>query len=70
MTLAVRSDKAVTTNLQILDVSGKIVKQTRTNINNGNTNIIIDVNSLPQGEYMLMSTDPSVRINKKFLVAR
>lgn len=70
MTLVVRSERAVTTNLQILDMNGRIVKQMRTNINNGNTNIIIDVNSLPQGEYMLMSSDPSVRINKKFVVAR
>ena len=70
MTLVVRSDRAVTTNLQILDMNGKMVKQMRTNINNGNTNIVIDVNSLPQGEYMLMSSDPSVRINKKFVVAR
>jgi len=70
MTLVVRSDRATTTNLQILDMNGRIVKQMRTVINNGNTNIIIDVNSLPQGEYMLMSTDPSVRITKKFTVAR
>jgi hypothetical protein len=70
MTLVVRSDRAVTTNLQILDMNGRMIKQIRTNINNGNTNIIIDVNSLPQGEYMLMSTDPSVRITKKFTVAR
>jgi hypothetical protein len=70
MTLVVRSDRAVTTNLQILDMNGRVIKQLRTNINNGNTNIIIDVNSLPQGEYMLMSTDPSVRITKKFTVAR
>ncbi|TMI64784.1 MAG: T9SS type A sorting domain-containing protein [Bacteroidetes bacterium] len=70
ITLVVRSDRAVTTNLQILDLNGRTVKQLRTNINNGNTNIIIDVNSLPQGEYMLMSTDPSVRINKKFVIAR
>jgi hypothetical protein len=70
ITLVVRSDRAVTTNLQILDLNGRAVKQLRTNINNGNTNIIIDVNSLPQGEYMLMSTDPSVRINKKFVIAR
>jgi hypothetical protein len=70
ITLVVRSDRAATTNLQILDMNGRAVKQLRTNINNGNTNIIIDVNSLPQGEYMLMSTDPSVRINKKFVIAR
>jgi hypothetical protein len=70
MTLVVRSDRAATTNLQILDMNGRVVKQIRTNINNGNTNIIIDVNTLPQGEYMLLSTDPAVRITKKFTIAR
>jgi hypothetical protein len=70
ITLVVRSDKAATTNLQILDVNGRMVKQVRTNINNGNTNIAIDVSSLPQGEYILISADPSVRIAKKFVVAR
>ena len=70
MTLVVRSDRAVTTTLQIMDAGGKMVKQLRTNINNGNTNIIIDVSSLAQGEYMLMSTEPTIRINKRFVIVR
>jgi hypothetical protein len=53
-----------------MDAGGKMVKQLRTNINNGNTNIIIDVSSLAQGEYMLMSTEPTIRINKRFVIVR
>ncbi|MEI2740190.1 MAG: T9SS type A sorting domain-containing protein [Chitinophagaceae bacterium] len=70
LNVVIKSDKAVKTDLQILDMSGRIVQRTSTQINKGNNNIKLDVSQLPGGQYMLVSSDASVMINKKFTVIR
>ena len=70
LNVIIKSDKAVKTDLQVVDVSGRIVRRVNTQINKGNNNIVLDVNSLPGGQYMLVSSDPSVIINNKFTIVR
>jgi hypothetical protein len=70
LNVVVKSDKSVKTDLQVLDMSGRIVLRTNTQINKGNNNIKLDVSQLPGGQYMLVSSDPTLLINKKFTVIR
>ena len=70
LNVVIKSDKAVRTDLQIVDVSGRIVSRTNTQVNKGNNNIILNVDNLPAGQYMLVSSDPSVVINKKFMIIK
>ncbi|MBK9939805.1 MAG: hypothetical protein IPP02_15760 [Chitinophagaceae bacterium] len=58
------------TDLQVLDMTGKIVQRTIIQINKGNNNIVLDINNLPGGQYLLVSSDPAVLINKKFTIVR
>jgi hypothetical protein len=70
LTVVIKSDQAVRTELQIVDISGRIVSRTVTQINNGNNNFVLNVSELPGGQYLLTSSDPSIIINKKFTVLR
>jgi hypothetical protein len=70
LTVVIKSDKAVRTDLQILDMNGRIVRRNTTEIRTGNNNIRMDVSVLAAGEYILVSSDPSILINKKFTVVR
>jgi hypothetical protein len=70
LNVVIKSDQALKTDLQIVDISGRIVSRTATQINKGNNNIILNVNELPGGQYVLTSSDPSIIINRKFTVMR
>lgn len=70
LNVAISHDKAVRTELQIVDMSGRIVKRQAVVINNGNTNFTLDVSTLAMGEYMLTSSDKTILLNKKFTIAR
>lgn len=70
LTVVIKSDQAVKTDLQIVDINGRTVSRTVTQINKGNNNITLNVSQLPGGEYILSSSDPSIIINRKFTVIR
>ena len=70
LNIVVQSDKELKTDLQVLDMTGKIVQRTIIQINKGNNNIVLDINNLPGGQYLLVSSDPAVLINKKFTIVR
>ncbi len=70
LTVVIKSGKAIRTDLQIIDINGRTVSRTVTQINKGNNNIILNVSELPAGQYLLTSSDPSIIINKKFTVLR
>lgn len=70
LNVIIKSDIAVKTELQILDMSGRIVSRTVAQVSKGNNNIILNVNDLPGGQYMLVSSDASIVINQKFTVIR
>ena len=70
LNVIIKSDIAVKTELQILDMSGRIMSRTVTQVNKGNNNIVLQVNDLPGGQYMLVSSDASIIINQKFTVIR
>jgi hypothetical protein len=71
LTVAIRASRAARVNLNVIDATGRIVlRQSNTTINAGNNNILLDVHNLPAGDYILVSSDPSVYINQKFVIAR
>lgn len=70
LNIAVRSDKMIRTDLQVIDMSGRIVKRQSVVINNGNTNLTLDLSNLPSGEYLLTGSDQTLPLNKKFTIAR
>ena len=70
LSVLIKSDKLINTNLLIMDLNGKLLQRIPTQINNGNNNIRIDIRNLAGGQYMLTSSNPDVKINKKFVVAR
>ena len=70
LNVIIKSDIAVKTELQILDMSGRIMSRTVAQVNKGNNNIVLQVNDLPGGQYMLVSSDASLVINQKFTVIR
>jgi Secretion system C-terminal sorting domain len=70
LSVVIRSDKSVRTDLQIVDMKGTVLRRIPTQINNGNTNINIVVTELPAGQYLLRSADPAITINKKFTIIR
>ncbi len=70
ITLAIKSDKAIKTDLQIIDASGRIVQKLSTSLMIGTTNIPIDVSKMAAGEYLIVSTNPNFKLTKKFIVVR
>jgi hypothetical protein len=70
LTVVIKSDKAVRTELQIMDINGKLLRRIPTQINSGSNNISLNVKDLAAGQYLLTSSDPELPINKKFVVAR
>jgi Secretion system C-terminal sorting domain len=70
LTVVIKSDKAVRTDLQMIDMSGKIVSRIPTQVNSGNNTINLNVSKLAAGQYMLVSSDGGVLVNKKFTIIR
>lgn len=68
LTVVIKSDKAIRTDLRIVDMAGKVVRTIPTQINSGNNTINLDVSKLAAGQYILGSSDPALQLNNKFTV--
>ena len=68
LNIVVRTDKAVKTQLEIYDASGRLVKKINTAIISGNNNIPVSLLGLANGQYVIRSTDPLLPLNKKFTI--
>jgi hypothetical protein len=70
LTVVIRSDKAIRTDLQMIDMAGKVVNRIPTQVNSGNNTINLNVSKLAAGQYILVSSDGGVLVNKKFTIIR
>ncbi len=70
LSVVIRADNASRTELQIMDMLGKTLQRVPAQINRGNNNFNLNVSDLPAGQYMLVGSDPSIQINKKFTIIR
>jgi hypothetical protein len=70
LTVVIKADRAVRTDLQIIDMSGKTVSRIPTQVNSGNNTINLNVANLPAGQYILVSSDATLQLNKKFTILR
>lgn len=68
LTVVIKSDRAIRTDLRIVDMAGKVVRTIPTQINSGNNTINLNVSQLAAGQYILGSSDPSLQLNNKFTV--
>ena len=68
LNIVVRTDKAVKTQLEIYDASGRLVKKINAAIILGNNNIPVSLLGLANGQYVIRSTDPLLPLNKKFTI--
>jgi hypothetical protein len=70
LNVVIKSDKSVRSDLLLIDMKGSIVKRIPVQINKGTTNINVITSELTSGQYLLRSADASVKIDKKFTIAR
>jgi len=70
LNVVIRSEINTRTEIQILDINGRSLRRVAVQINKGNNNIQLNVSNLPAGQYMLVGSDPSIQINKKFTIIR
>jgi hypothetical protein len=70
LTLVVNSDKAIKTNVYVVNNNGIVVMNVPLTMNKGINNFILDVNHLSQGQYYLQSDKAGVKINHSFTIAR
>jgi hypothetical protein len=70
LTLVVNSDKAIKTNVFVVNNNGIVVMNVPLTINKGINNFTLDVNHLSQGHYFLQSNKDGVKINHRFSIAR
>lgn len=70
LNVVIRSEINTRTEIQILDINGRSLRRVAVQINKGNNNIQLSVGNLPAGQYMLVGSDPSIQINKKFTIIR
>ena len=70
LNVAVRTDKAIRTTFEIYDMSGRVVKRHAVNLTVGSNSIPLNVGHLSSGEYIIRSTDGTLKLNQKFTIVR
>ncbi len=70
VTVTINSQQSAKTELQLIDASGKIVLKQTATIVNGVNNIILDIHNLASGNYILVSSDAALYLNKRIIVSR
>jgi hypothetical protein len=70
LTLVVNLDKAVKSNVYVVDNNGRVVMSLPLTMNKGVNNFTLDVSHLSQGQYYLQSTAEEVKINHRFTITR
>ena len=70
LTVVIKSDRDVDTRLMVFDISGKMVKEVRASVLNGNNTFKVNLAGLTSGDYIIKSSDPAIDLNKVFTIAR
>lgn len=70
LNVAIRTDKAIRTELRVLDMTGRIVRRQTAILNTGNNKVVINTAGLASGEYVIRSSDGTVKLNQPFTIAR
>lgn len=70
LTVVIKSDRAINTRLMVFDIAGKVVKEVRASVLNGNNTFKVNLMGLTSGDYIIKSSDASVDLNKVFTIAR
>jgi len=68
--VVIKSDRALKTQLLVVDGIGRIVKIIDAPLAVGTNNFTVNVNNFAQGEYLIRSSDKTIDLNRKFSVVR
>jgi hypothetical protein len=70
LTIVTRTNKAIRTVLQIIDMAGRVVKEQAISLNPGYNNTDINIADLTPGDYIIKSNNSSLQFNNKFMIVR
>ena len=70
VTLNYNSQTPNSININVFDVTGKMVHQQSNSIDQGDNSIDLSINQLPEGYYVVQLTDGAIQIREKLLIAR
>ncbi len=70
LTVVIKSDRDINTRLLVFDITGKVVKEVRAAVLNGNNTFRVNLMGLTSGDYIIKSSDPTIDLNKVFTIAR
>lgn len=70
LNVAIRTDMAIRTELQVFDMTGRIVRRQTAVLNAGNNKVVINTAGLASGEYVIRSSDGTIKLNQQFTIAR
>ena len=70
VTLNYNRQTANSININVFDVTGKMVHQQSNSIDQGDNSIDLSINQLPEGYYVVQLTDGAIQIREKLLIAR
>ena len=70
LNVVIRSDKALKTQLQLTDVSGRTVRRMDVSLTNGSNTFLVNLKGLASGEYILRGSNPDAVLIKKFNIVR
>jgi Secretion system C-terminal sorting domain len=70
LNVVIRSDKAIKTQLLVIDGIGKIVRRMDATLSNGSNSYQFNLKGLAGGEYIIRSNAPGVELNKTFNIIR
>ena len=64
LTVVIKSDRDVDTRLMVFDISGKMVKEVRASVLNGNNTFKVNLAGLTSGDYIIKNSDPAIDLNQ------
>ena len=70
LNVVIRSDKALKTQLLIVDGVGKIVRRMDATLLNGSNTFLFNLKGLASGQYIIRSNAPDIELNKTFNIIR
>ena len=70
LNVVIKSDRAIKTQLLLIDGVGRIVSRMDASLSNGNNTLLFNLKGLASGEYLIRSNNPEIPLSKKFNIIR
>jgi len=70
LNVLIKTDKPLTTQLMIIDETGRIMRKIQTSLVAGTNTFEFDLKGLASGQYLIRSNAPQLQLNKSFTILR